>query len=72
MGYIETWKEVMQRPSDFFREMPKTGGYADPLTFAAISFIIYALLAAFLTILLAAGCIWTACTAECTMACTVL
>lgn len=51
MDYIETWKEVMQSPSDFYREMPKTGGYADPLTFAAISFIIYALLTALLTVL---------------------
>ncbi|MDD3316203.1 MAG: YIP1 family protein [Methanosarcina sp.] len=50
MDYIETWKEVMQSPSDFYREMPKTGGYADPLTFAAISFIIYALLTALLTV----------------------
>jgi hypothetical protein len=50
MGYIETWKEVMQRPSDFYRGMPKTGGYADPLTFAAISFIIYALLTALLSV----------------------
>lgn len=55
MGYIETWKKVMQRPSDFYREMPKTGGYTDPLTFAAISFIIYALLAALLTILFGSG-----------------
>jgi hypothetical protein len=55
MGYIETWKEVMQKPSDFYREMPKTGGYADPLTFAAISFIIYALLAALLTVLFGHG-----------------
>lgn len=55
MGYIETWKEVMQRPSNFYREMPKTGGYTDPLTFAAISFIIYALLAALLTALFGSG-----------------
>ncbi|HII91125.1 MAG TPA: hypothetical protein HA262_02880 [Methanosarcina sp.] len=55
MGYIETWKEVMQRPSDFYRGMPKTGGYTDPLTFAAISFIIYALLAALLTVLFGSG-----------------
>lgn len=55
MGYIETWKEIMQSPSNFYREMPKTGGYADPLTFAAISFIIYALLAAFLTTLFGRG-----------------
>jgi hypothetical protein len=51
MGYIETWKEVMQRPSDFYRRMPETGGYGDPLTFAAISFIIYGLLTALLTAL---------------------
>lgn len=51
MDYIETWKEVMQSPSDFYREMPKTGGYVDPLTFAAISFIIYALLTSLLTLL---------------------
>ena len=51
MDYIGTWKEVMQRPSDFYRRMPETGGYADPLTFAAISLIIYALLTAFLTVL---------------------
>ena len=55
MSYIETWKEVMQRPSEFYRGMPKTGGYADPLTFAAISFIIYALLTAFLTALFGHG-----------------
>lgn len=55
MGYVETWKEVMQTPSDFYREMPKTGGYADPFTFAAISFIVYALLAALFTILFGHG-----------------
>ena len=36
----------MQRPSDFYKRMPTTGGYADPLTFAAISYIIYGLLTA--------------------------
>lgn len=55
MGYVETWKEVMQTPSDFYKEMSKTGGYADPLTFAAISFIVYALLAALFTILFGHG-----------------
>jgi hypothetical protein len=48
MDYIETWKEVIQRPSDFYRKMPTTGGYADPITFAAISYFIYGLLAALL------------------------
>jgi hypothetical protein len=55
MGYIETWKKVMQRPSNFFKEMPKTGGYADPLTFAAINFIIYTLLTALLTVIFGRG-----------------
>ena len=44
MDYIETWKEVILRPADFYRKMPTTGGYAEPLTFAAISYIIYGLL----------------------------
>lgn len=44
MDYIETWKEIIQRPSDFFRKMPTTGGYNDPLTFAAFSYLIYGLL----------------------------
>ena len=46
MDYIETWKEVIQRPSNFYRKMPVTGGYAEPLTFAAISYLIYGLLSA--------------------------
>lgn len=46
MDYIETWKEVIQRPADFYRKMPTTGGYAEPLTFAAISYFIYGLLTA--------------------------
>ncbi len=49
MDYIETWKEVILRPSDFYRRMPTTGGYADPLTFAAISYVIYGLLIALLS-----------------------
>lgn len=48
MDYIETWKEVMQTPSDFYRRMPTTGGYSDPLTFAAISFAVSGILSAIL------------------------
>jgi len=55
MNYINTWKEVMLRPSDFYRSMPKVGGYADPLIFAAISFIIYGLLTALLAGLFGRG-----------------
>ena len=46
MDYIKTWKEVMLRPSDFYRRMQTTEEYTDPLTFVAISFIINALLVA--------------------------
>ena len=49
MDYIEIWKEVIQSPSDFYRGMSTTGGYADPLTFAAISFAISGILSALLS-----------------------
>ena len=39
-NYFKTCKEVILSPSDFYRRMPTTGGYADPLTFATISLII--------------------------------
>ncbi len=44
MNYIKTCKEVILRPSDFFRKMPTIGGYREPLIFAAISLIISLLL----------------------------
>lgn len=47
MDFIKTWKEVMLRPSDFYRRMPTTGGYADPLIFTVICFIINSLLFTF-------------------------
>jgi hypothetical protein len=34
---IETWEEVLLRPSNFYREMPKTGGYVDPVLFATVN-----------------------------------
>jgi len=40
MNYIETCKEVILRPSDFYRRMPTTGGYSEPVIFAVISIII--------------------------------
>jgi hypothetical protein len=45
IDYIEPWRNVLLRPSDFYREMPKTGGYVDPVLFAtvnlSISMLIY-------------------------------
>lgn len=55
MDYINTWKEVILRPSDFYKSMPKTGGYADPLIFAAINFILYGLLTTLLAGLFGRG-----------------
>lgn len=40
MDYIKTWKEVMLKPAEFYWKMPTAGGCADPLIFAAISYII--------------------------------
>lgn len=40
MNYIKTWKEVMLRPSDFFRKMQTAEEYTDPLIFASISIIL--------------------------------
>jgi len=40
MEYIKTWKEVILKPAEFYRKMPATGGYAEPLTFAAINYVI--------------------------------
>jgi hypothetical protein len=44
MDYIKTWKDVILKPSDFYRRMPKTGGYADPISFAVINLILNAFL----------------------------
>jgi hypothetical protein len=40
MEYIKTWKEVILKPAEFYWKMPATGGYAEPLTFAAINYVI--------------------------------
>lgn len=44
VDYIETWKKVIQSPSDFYREMPITGGYFYPIIFASVSAIICSLI----------------------------
>jgi len=48
MNYIETCKEVILSPSDFFRRMPTSGGYSEPVIFAAVSLIIGSLLRVFI------------------------
>lgn len=39
-NYLKNSKEIILRPYDFYKRMQTTGGYADPLSFAAISLII--------------------------------
>ncbi|MCD4813817.1 YIP1 family protein [bacterium] len=39
-NYYDTGKKVLLKPADFFKEMPVTGGYKDPLIFAIITAII--------------------------------
>lgn len=38
--YLNTLKEVLFKPKDFYKEMPKKGGYSNPFKFAFISFFI--------------------------------
>jgi len=45
--HIRTWKQVMLNPSAFYKRMPATGGYTDPLIFAAICVVINSLLVVF-------------------------
>lgn len=52
INYIKTCKEVILRPSDFYRKMLTTGGYSDPLTFATICLIIFGLLNAFIGLII--------------------
>ncbi|HEY3361675.1 MAG TPA: YIP1 family protein [Methanosarcina sp.] len=47
IDYIDTWKGVLLRPSDFYREMPKIGGYIDPIAFATINLCISVLFCLF-------------------------
>jgi hypothetical protein len=42
MNYIKTWREVILRPSDFYKRMPTSGGYTDPISFATINYVINA------------------------------
>ena len=38
--FIGTWKKVITTPGDFFKEMPTSGGYGEPLKFAVVNYII--------------------------------
>jgi hypothetical protein len=39
-NYYETGKNILIKPFDFFKSMPLTGGYKDPLIFALITAVI--------------------------------
>jgi len=41
--YFETGKNIIMKPADFFKTMPVTGGYKDPLIFALITSVVMGL-----------------------------
>ncbi len=43
-GFVRVWRKVIMDPWEFYREMPSTGGFENPLIFLAISAIFYFLL----------------------------
>jgi len=49
--FIRTWKKVITTPSDFFREMPTSGGYEVPLKFAVVNYVIAGIGATLVSIL---------------------
>ncbi|MDF1556815.1 MAG: YIP1 family protein [ANME-2 cluster archaeon] len=51
-NYVETLKKVLTNPEGFYSEMPKSGGYQEPLTFAAINFAIFGLLSGIIAVIL--------------------
>lgn len=51
-NYVETLKKVLTDPEGFYSEMPKEGGYGEPLTFAAINFAILGALSGIIAVVL--------------------
>jgi hypothetical protein len=49
-GFIDTWKQVLSKPSAFFTNMSPKGGYKEPLTFVLVCYIPFAIFAPFLDI----------------------
>lgn len=41
--FIDTWKEVLSKPSAFFTKMPPKGGYKEPLKFVLVCYIPFAI-----------------------------
>ena len=48
--FIGTWKKVITTPGDFFKEMPTSGGYEEPLKFAVVNYVIAGIGATLLTL----------------------
>jgi len=43
-GFVRVWRKVILDPWEFYREMPSSGGFENPLIFLGISAIFYFLL----------------------------
>lgn len=48
--FIDTWRAVISKPSAFFTNLPAKGGYKEPLKFALVCYIPFAILAPILDI----------------------
>ena len=47
---IDTAKQVITKPVDFYRNMPTSGGFADPIIFAIVMSVVAAVLAILLSV----------------------
>ncbi len=43
-GFVRVWRKVVLEPREFYRDMPSTGGFENPLVFLVISGAIYFIL----------------------------
>lgn len=43
-GFVKVWRKVILDPQEFYRDMPLTGGFENPLIFLGISAIFYFIL----------------------------
>jgi len=50
-NFVDTWKKVITSPSEFYKSMPKEGGYGEPLKFALVNFIVLGIGSAIISIL---------------------
>ncbi len=43
-GFVKVWRKVVLEPREFYRDMPSTGGFENPLVFLVVSGVLYFIL----------------------------